>query len=171
METPIILSRNLIRLAVSYLDSEQAFAWVGHGTGPEDNDDVRVAEDRAHMERYYPDIPFGLNVGNRKSDRSFDPLVDEDGDGFYELHVDWWPEGVYRFNYHGLPGEASSVGSVLLERRDGEVLWPRFYESWDEETRKAFLPFIYQERNGNGYCYRVLIRADRSIEPFGNIPS
>ncbi len=167
--SPIKTEKNTLRFAVEFLKTPEALLWVGHGFDPLDNDDERVRQTRELMARYYSHIPYGMSVGNRASDGTMSPMRDKDADGYYELDVSWWPEGVYRLNYHSLPGIESPVGSRLdPSRRDQDVSWPLWWKDWDEETRAAARPFMHLEKNGAGSGFRILIRPDRTIEPFGD---
>lgn len=121
-----------------------------------------VKETRELMAKYFDHIPYGANVGNRKSDNTMLPVTDEDGDGYYDLDVSWWPEGVYRLNYHSVPGQESPHGSSLSTERDHDVSWPKWLDAIDEESK----PFLHEEKNGAGFCFRILIRPDRTIEAF-----
>lgn len=168
--SPIITEKNKLKFAVEFLGTPEALVWVGHGFDPADNDDERVRQTRELMAKYYAHIPYGMSVGNRAEDGVTSPMRDEDGDGYYELDVSWWPEGVYRLNYHSLPGEASAVGTPLNpSRRDWDVSWPQWWKDWDETARAAARPFMHLEKNGAGSCFRILIRPDRTIEPFGDL--
>lgn len=168
MKPVIKVANNQIKFSVEQLGTEDMLVWVGHGFDPLDNDDIRVAETREHMKKYFPHIPYGMSVGNKKEDGSMEPIRDSDNDGYYDLDVSWWPEGVYRLNFHSIPGVQAPNGSQLDKTRDHDVSWSAFWESWDETTRKATKPFIHKEKNGAGYGYRILIRPDRTIEPFGD---
>ncbi len=166
---PIKIEKNRLLFAKTFLGTDAALLWVGHGFDPLDNDDERVKETRELMAKRYSHIPYGMGVGNRAADRNMKPLEDINGDGYYECDVSWWPEGVYRLNYHSLPGAASLAGTSLdLARRDKEVSWPLGWEAWDEKTRELARPFMHKEKNGAGFCFRILIRPDRTIEPFGD---
>jgi hypothetical protein len=80
-------------LSTALLGSERAWLWVGFGFGPKDNDDERVLATRRLMERYYPYVPYGMGVGNKKEDGTMAAIADSNGDGYYEVDLSWWPEG------------------------------------------------------------------------------
>lgn len=160
--TPIQVSRNKIEFAYEYLGSDSAYVWVGHGFDPLDNDDGRVEVMRQLMSKYYPHIPYGLNVDNKSESGEVVPLSIQNG--YYQLDVSWWPEGVYRLNYHSLLGVASDKGTPLSRNRDQDVSWAK-WDTTSEEVR----PYLHKEKNGAGYCFRVLINPDRSILPFGDL--
>jgi hypothetical protein len=161
---PIKVQKDLVKFSKECFDVPKVLAWVGHGFDPLDNNDDRVTETRKLMIKYYPHIPYGMNVGNRNSNGTYIPIADEDNDGYYDLNVFWWPEGVYRLNFHSLPNKTENF-SV----RDSEVSWPKLWEDWDEKTKQEARPFMHRERNGVGYCFRILIKPDRIIEPFGDL--
>jgi len=166
MQSPIKLEKNKIKLSSQYLQVPEILVWVGHGFDPLDNDDKRVEETREFMKKYYSHIPHGMSIGNKNSDDSFIPV--KDTDGYYDLDVSWWPEGVYRFNYHTLPGIQSDVGTKLNpDKRDLDVSWVLF-DNWDKEVKKLAEPFVHKEKSGAGYSFRILIKPDRTIEPFGD---
>lgn len=160
---------NTLKLSKKLLGTEEAWLWVGFGFGPKDNDDERVLKTRELMEKYYPYVPYGMWVGNRRADGSMEAIVDTDSDGYYGIDLSWWPEGAYRLNVHTQAGEASSVGSVLREQRDGEVSWaPLDSDIWNDEEKESLRPFLYKEENGAGYSLRILIKPNRTVEAFGD---
>ncbi len=173
-EAPIRVARDAVWFSDRYLGTDRILVWVGHGFDPLDNKDDRVRETRDLMKRHYPHVPYGLSVGNYRGPTpitldtpvSFEPI--EVSDGYFRLDVSWWPAGVYRLNYHGLPGVQTTRGTTLNPNRDHEVSWPIFWEQWDEETRKMAEGYVHQELNGAGKCFRILIRPDRSVEAFGD---
>lgn len=166
--SPIKIEKNRLFFAKEFLQTDTALLWVGHGFDPLDNNDDRVKETRELMAKHYRHIPYGMSVGNRASDGSMKP-AEANGEGYYEFDVSWWPEGVYRLGYHSLQKVVSSVGTPIdPTRRDGGVSWALGWEEWDEKTRALARPFMHKEKNGAGYCFRILIRPDRVIEPFGD---
>jgi hypothetical protein len=159
-----------IDLAKAYLGTSSCLVWVGFGFDTTDNDDERVRRTRELMARFYPNVPYGMGVGNPdEQGRFLIPLVDANQDGYYELDVSRWPAGVYRFNYHSLPNESSPQGGPLSSQRDGEVSWAWWGADRHPDAVQTVRPIVHKERNGAGYCFRILIRTDRSIEPFGNL--
>lgn len=166
---PIHVEKDRLYFAKELLETDEALLWVGHGFDPLDNDDTRVKETRELMERHYPHVPYGMSVGNRMPDGAKTP-IGLNSDGYYEVDVSWWPEEVYRLNIHTLPGIQSPVGTKLdPARRDWDVSWPLWWSEWDEEAREKARPFLHKEKNGAGSGFRILIRPERTIEPFGDV--
>ncbi|MEK7607146.1 MAG: hypothetical protein AAB444_03065 [Patescibacteria group bacterium] len=166
---PIKIEKNRLLFAKEFLQTDAMGLWVGFGFDPLDNHDERVKRTRELMGKYYAHVPYGMNVGNRAADGSMKPVEDADNDDYFEVDVSWWPEGVYRLNYHSLPGVASSVGTAHdIKKRDQDVSWPQWWKDWDKESQKLARPFMHREKNGEGSCFRILIRPDRTIEPFGD---
>lgn len=169
-EVPIKVEKNLIGLSTRYLESATAFVWVGWWFGPTDNDNGRVLETRDLMHRYYDYVPHGMSVGNLDGNGRFTtPLIDELANGYFALRLVGWPEGIYRFNYHGPQQRGFAVEG---QRRDSEVLWARW---WSDDVpfpaKSQIQDFVYEEPNRAGHCFRVLIDRDRSVKPFGNLDS
>lgn len=160
--------KNRIFFSNTLLGTPEAWLWVGTGYGPRDNNDKRVQETRALMETYYPYVPYGMWVGNQKAGTQV-PLTDVDG--WYMADVSWWPEGTYRLNLHTLAGVSSPIGSPLKpENRDQECSWaPLDAAPWGSEEHTSLIPYLHTEENGSGMSLRILIRPDRSIEPFGDV--
>lgn len=170
-DVPLRVERNAICLSTRYLGTSRCFVWVGWWFGPTDNDTGRVVETRDLMQRHYDYVPYGMFVGNLGSTGRFtEALINELGDGYYRLRLDGWPEGVYRFNYHGPDHIASPDGTPLSGRRDANVSWARW---WSDDVpfpaRSQIRDFVYEEPNGAGHCFRVLIDRDRTVRPFGNL--
>lgn len=159
---PLIeIDKGTLKLSTKLLGTASAWVWVGSGYGPTDNDDERVLATRKLMEKYYPYVPYGMWVGNREGETST-PL--HDTNGYYLLNTTWWPVGVYRFNLHSSQGETSSFGTPLNpEHRDQDCSWAPL-ERWQHELAA----FLHTEENGGGYSLRILIRPNRTIEPFGD---
>lgn len=158
----IELSRDNIRLSQSFLGTEEAWLWVGSAYSSFDNDNTRVKETRALMERYYPHVPYGMWVGNKPDDTMMPLSVNKDG--YYTLDTSWWPIGVYRINLHTAQGIESPFGSKLHpEKRDQDCSWAAL-----ENFQSTLADCLHKEENGAGYSLRFLIRPDRSIEPFGD---
>lgn len=167
---PIKVEKNRLLFAKEFLQTDAMGLWVGFGFDPLDDSDERVKKTREIMAKYYSHIPYGMNVGNRASDGSMRHVEDADNDDYFEVDVSWWQEGVYRLNYHSLPGVSSSVGTVQNSKnRDQDVSWPRWWKDWSGATRQLARPFMHLEKNAAGSCFRILIRPDRSIEPFGDL--
>ena len=167
MNAPIIVLPHQLKLAVKYLGTPEALVWVGFGFDPLDNNDERVIATRSMMQKYYPFVPYGMSVGNKRSDGTMTPVTDTDQDGYYDVDVSWWPEGAYRLGYHSLPGISSPAGLPLGPNRDADVSWANF-QDWPEALKNLAQPFLHKEKNGAGLCFRILIRPDRTIEPFGD---
>lgn len=158
----IKLSQNTIRFSQSLLGTNEAWLWVGSAYSPFDNDNTRVEETRALMERYYPHVPYGMWIGNKFKDTMM-PLPANEED-YYTLDTSWWPVGVYRINLHTAQGVESPFGSRLHpENRDQNCSWATL-----ENFQSDLADFLHKEENGAGYSLRVLIRPDRSIEAFGD---
>ncbi|MFZ1655213.1 MAG: hypothetical protein WBO92_00600 [Candidatus Moraniibacteriota bacterium] len=158
----IELSHDTIRLSRSLLGTEEAWLWVGSAFSSFDNDDTRVKETRALMERYYPHVPYGMWVGNRLNDAMISLSANEDK--HYTLNASWWPVGVYRVNLHTARGIESPFGSKLHpENRDQDCSWSTL-----ENFQSDLADYLHKEENGAGYSLRFLIHPDRSIEPFGD---
>lgn len=170
---PIIVAKNTVRFSARYLGATEALVWVGGAHAPVDNDDAIVRVERDLVKKRYPYVPSGMAVGNpQNEDRPImlcrmQPLLQKDG--YYTLDVSRWPAGVYRLNYHALPGAEAPAGQAPQPgMRDRDLIWPVFWEAWDAATRETIRPFIHRERNRPGtYSFRILIRLDRNIEPFG----
>jgi hypothetical protein len=158
----IELATNQIRFSQDLLGTDEAWLWVGSAYSPLDNDDARVRETRELMEKYYPYVPYGMQVGNKTSD-GMKPM--RASEGYYTLDVSWWPVGSYRLNLHTAPGVESPFGSKLHpEHRDQDCSWATL-----ENFKDELLPFFHTEENGAGLSIRILIRPDRSIEAFGDM--
>jgi hypothetical protein len=109
--------------------------------------------------------------GNKEEDGTMTPLRDTDGDGFYEVDLSWWPVGSYRLNLHTAAGEPSPYGSPLNDRRDQDCSWaPIDSGRWGEGENESIRSFLHKEENGAGFSLRILIRPDRSVEAFGDMP-
>lgn len=158
----IRLSPDQILLAQSLLGTEEAWLWIGSAYSSTDNNDTRVNETRALMNKYYAHVPYGMWVGN-KTETEMAPLYCNE-EKFYVVDTSWWPVGVYRMNLHTGAGIESPFGSKLnSEKRDQDCSWAAL-----ENFKKELSPYLHQEENGAGYSLRILIRPDRSIEPFGD---
>lgn len=167
MNPPLKLLPNHIHFAVEYLGTPEALAWVGFGFDPLDNNDERVKRTREMMDTFYAHVPYGMSIGNKQADGTMTPMTDANGDGYYELDVSWWPEGAYRIGYHSTPGTASPFGLPLGPNRDADVSWANFH-GWPDALKNLARPYLHHEKNGAGLCFRILIRPDRTIEPFGD---
>ena len=158
--------KNTLFVSFELLQTPRAWAWVGFGWGPRDNDDDRVTETRVLMEKFYPYIPYGMFIGNTGSDGSKIPAEQEDG--FYRLDLSEWSEGVYRLSFHTELNVPSTVGSVLNSNlRDRNVSWmplERILEQGSHEERA----FLHREENGAGFSIRILIWPDRTVSAFGD---
>ena len=159
--------KNVLKLSLKLLGTEEAWLWVGSAYSPLDNDDTRVKETRELMEKYYPYVPYGIWVGNKKGEK-MDAL--KNTNGFYVVDLSWWPAGSYRLNLHTKAGEESLYGSKLKpEKRDQDCSWaPIDSEQWIQEENENLRPFLHTEENGAGSSLRILIRPDRSVEAFGD---
>lgn len=150
----IITQRNLLKISKKILDAPEVWLWVGFGFGPKDNDSDRIRETRDLMKKYYSYIPYGIGVGN-KNDNKMISVKDIDSDGYFDIDLSWWPEGVYRLNIYSNDSKGTEWGQI-------------FQDSFDEEEIENIKNFAHKEENGEGYSVRILIRLDRSIEPFGD---
>ena len=56
-----------------------------------------------------------------------------------------------------------SLPDITLAQDASEII-----KKADDKAKKALRPFLHREKNGAGYCFRILIKPDRSIEPFGD---
>jgi hypothetical protein len=158
----IELSQDTICLSRSLLGTEEAWLWVGSAYSSFDNDNTRIQETRALMERYYPHVPYGMWVGNKFND-TMRPLS-ANKDKYYTLNASWWPVGAYRINLHTTQGIESPFGSKLHPKnRDQDCSWSTL-----ENFQSDLADYLHKEENGAGYSLRFLIRPDRSIEPFGD---
>ncbi len=159
----IELLRDQIQFSKTMLGTAEAWLWVGSAYSSLDNDDTRVQETRTLMAKYYPHVPYGMWIGN-KVGSEMQPLNCHDR-SYYALDTSWWPVGVYRMNLHTAAGIESPSGSRLdPTKRDQDCSWAPLENLKDDLTR-----YLHQEENGAGYSIRILIRPDRSIEPFGDL--
>lgn len=163
----IKIENQLIQFSQKLLGTDEAWVWVGSGYSPMDNNDERVKETRALMEKYYNFVPYGMWVGNKKEETAV-PLILENA--YYTLDTSWWPVGVYRLNLHTNAGQESPYGSKLRpEKRDLDCSWaPIDSEQWTEEEKESLRPFLHKEENGAGSSLRILIRPDHTIEALGD---
>ncbi|MFA6790155.1 MAG: hypothetical protein WCR65_01085, partial [Parcubacteria group bacterium] len=117
-------------------------------------DDERIKETRDLMKKYYSYIPYGMGVGNKR-DGGMVAVKDEDYDGYFDIDLSWWPEGVYRLNIY-------SDGDRDIEW--GQIFQDRFIEKENENIKE----FAHKEENREGFSIRILIKPDRNVEPFGD---
>lgn len=159
---PIKIVGTKILLAKKYLGLDEAQIWIGPDEeGPTDDDDEKVLLRRKKAEENYK-----LGRTKRPSGISIFSIKDDDSDGYYELETSDWKSGLYRFNYHGKANEKSLHGSKLnLAKRDLEYSWAVFSDEIINYSEVK--PFVYDEPNGRGFCFRVKIE-DNKIEPAGN---
>lgn len=158
----IRLSPNQILFSQSLLGTTEAWLWVGSAYSSDDNDDTRVHETRELMSKYYAHVPYGMWVGNKFGTEMKALHCNEDK--FYTVDASWWPVGVYRMNLHTAAGVEAPFGSKLnSEKRDQDCSWTTL-----EKFQKDLPQYLHKEENGAGYSIRLLIRPDRTIEPFGD---
>ncbi len=160
--TPIKIYKTKILLSKKYLGPEQAEVWISPTEeGTSDDNDERVLKDRQKAEQAYR-----TGQTKRPSGISVFTIKDSDDDGYYELETKTWSVGLYRFNYHSQKNEPTEFGSKLNpEKRDQEYSWAIFPE--DVVNNIDVKPFIYQEPSKRGFCFRIKINEDHSIEPAG----
>lgn len=163
---PIKVERNLIRLAKAYLGTDDCFVWVGLAYEPTYKSLALPSEVAVLMGKYFPLMPYGMHVGNPSSNgKLLEPLFDEDADGYYELRLELWPEGIYRLNYHGPLDQLSPFGNPQLLNGVSWAWWGP--DHVDPGVAESVRDFVYKNTDGS-YCFRVLIDRDRSVKPFGN---
>ncbi|MDD3498699.1 MAG: hypothetical protein PHH24_04345 [Candidatus Moranbacteria bacterium] len=150
----ITSQKNSLKISKKILDAPEAWLWVGFGFGSKDKDDERIKETRDLMKKYYSYIPYGMGVGNKR-DGGMVAVKDEDYDGYFDIDLSWWPEGVYRLNIY-------SDGDRDIEW--GQIFQDRFIEKENENIKE----FAHKEENREGFSIRILIKPDRNVEPFGD---
>ena len=166
--TLIRVEKNSLYVSATLLGTPCAWAWVGFGWSPTDDNDERVLETRRVMEKFYPYIPYGVFVGNRGSDGSMVP-IEQDESGYYRLDLSWWQPGAYRMNFHTEDGVPSPVGSPLrLSLRDKNFSWMPLERIMNGESESDKI-FLHKEENNAGYSIRILIWPDRSVSAFGDL--
>jgi len=60
-------------------------------------------------------------------------------------------------------------GSELEDRRDRQYSWPKIMEEVAVAMSEDQINFIYREKNGQGFCFRVKINSNRTLEPAGEL--
>lgn len=162
---PLIIDQenNRILFAKKYLGLDDAELWIGPGEeGPSDDDDELVIKRREEAVKAWQEgrtnRPSGISVYN---------LQDNDGDDYYELTINSWPAGYYRFNYHGPANTPTPSGTPLeKEKRDLQYSWAIIPDNRTLQDPNI-KPFIYWEPNGRGYCFRIHIDENGRISSAG----
>jgi hypothetical protein len=168
-EKPIEISGDGIRIKLSqaFLGSKLAYVWVAPGLGDLDSeaDAGIIAEAETWGINGSCDFPFGINIGNAPPSKGDSPLRAQRG--IYRLDTLWWPKGIYRFNYHAPPGEASEFGTPCDEDHDN-FSWAAWGPDLHKDAFTEVRDFIHRERNGRGFSFRVLVCPDNTVIPFGD---
>ena len=151
-----IQAKNLFLLNKDLLGLDEAQLWIGKADGPSDDDDKRVQREREEA-KTKGEI-YGIEAVDLKSK-----------DGWFEVDVQNWPAGVYRLMLHGKAGIKAPNGTELKNERDLEYFWPKISEETLKELSEEQKKFIYREKNGRGFCFRIKINENREIIPAGEL--
>ena len=159
-----IQDKNIFLLNKELLGLDEAQLWIGpNPDGPTDNDDARVARERAKAE-VEKDLP-----GSRISGiEAVDLKESEDFSGWFEVNTTDWAIGMYRFNIHSKAGMSAPNGTPLRPIRDGQYSWPNFSNEDLLNLPDDQKQFLYLERNKAGFCLRIEITPDREIKSAGD---
>ncbi len=159
-----IQDKDLFLLNKDLLCLPEAELWIGAADGPVDNDDARVMRERWEHEKIKdtPGVrPFGISAVAVSESSEFP--------GWFEVNTAQWPVGIYRFNLHSKSNVQSPVAPPLNPNvRDQEYSWAQYGNL--TQYRSEQQQFFYRERNGQGFCLRIEITADREIKPAGDGP-
>lgn len=158
-----IIGPDCFLVRADLLGTEKAWLWIGNDPeGPTDDDSERVRREREEISRH-PVIgadgkqrPAGIEAMEVSRNKEYPD--------WYEINTSNWSAGVYRCNLHGVANEATPSGTLLNpDVRDLEYSWLTVPnpEILSLDQRK----FVYQERNGRGFCIRINITAQRDITP------
>jgi hypothetical protein len=158
-----IIGKDIFLINKEILGLDEAQLWIGKADGPADNDDERVARERAEEEKHKGEPnrrPFGIEAQNiRESEKN---------PGWHEVNVSAWPIGIYRFNVHGKANVEALNGTSFRPIRDGQYSWPNYSDEELIALDDSQKDFFYLERNNAGFCFRLEITADREIKPVGD---
>jgi len=158
-----IIGKNIFLINKETLGLDEAQLWIGKADGPADNDDERVARERAEEEKLKGEPnrrPFGIEAADIKENSEYS--------GWYKVNVSSWPAGIYRLNPHGRANIAAPNGTPLRNIRDGQYSWPNYSDKELAVMDDSQKDFFYLEKNNAGFCFRLEITADRVIKPAGD---
>ncbi len=152
-----IIGKNTFLLNKDLLGTDKAQLWIGKGEAPDDDNDERIAHERKEAEER-KEI-YGIEAQ--------DIEISQNNPNWFEVDVSAWPVDKYRFMLHSFSGEKAPRGKELGKSRDMEYSWPDIdgiIESLSEEQKN----FLYLEKNGKGFCFRIEIDEEREVHPAGN---
>lgn len=148
---------HLALYAYELLGTPTAQVWIGHAPdGPPDNDDERVARERAAPHHRIAGIE-AMDIA--KSTRY---------PGWYEIPMHDWKPGTYRWNIHSHAHVQAPNGSALRDVRDGEYSWPEMNDEFLMSLPVEQQQFLYLDPNGAGFGIRTSIDENGTVTPAGN---
>ncbi len=160
-----IVGADMFLLRKDLLGTLTAQLWIGPSPdGPFDNDDQRVARERAMAEMQRGQV--GWRISGIEAMTVHADTVHE---GWYFVPTNLWVPDTYRFNIHGLKGvQTPSGGKLEPQVRDWEYSWPQIADELIVALPPEQQDFLYLEKNHAGFCFRITVTPDRCIKPAGD---
>jgi len=154
-----IQGNDLFILNKDLLGLDEAQLWISKAEGPTDNDDERVKKEREEAKA----------KGEIYGIEAMDLIASQKYPGWFEVSTINWPVGTYRLIIHSRAGVKAPNGTELQNLRDAEYSWPKISEETIKLLSEEQKKFIYREKNGQGFCFRIKINEDRSMESAGEL--
>jgi hypothetical protein len=158
-----IPDKNIFLLATELLGLSEGQLWIGHADGPLDNDDARVLKERKEYEQHKhgPGVrPFGIEAVDVTESLLYP--------GWFEVNTLHWPSGTYRLGLHGKANVQAPHGTPLRPIRDGQYSWAEFNDEYLMSLPEEQQKFLYLEKNQAGFCIRIQILPDGTIQAAGD---